>query len=339
MKAKHVLRRLSFKNFVSAIKADSKPIKPAKELADSYPNSYIRTMTFDEVEWTRSGWAVDEDWSSTVGGLLPYYNQDPNGFYMLEKKQGEDSEKIGSISVITYNGLELGFVGFYIIKPEYREKGFGRFLLESTLEHSANERSCKTFGLDCLKKDEPLYEKFGFKTYTTDHFWKLDLTKPCEKEKQPIDQQSLEDTSTLSETLFSYDTKVFGCARPNYIKGLCMKPSTVTIVSETNNEIDGYGIMSERVPAKEEPNKSYRIGPLYADTADSASKVLEALLQSVPKTPSTIFLESPETNKQAAELLTKFGFQKYLSMPKMYKGEPPKHDEDKIFSYSSVAFG
>lgn len=332
MEAKRTLIRLSFSNPVEIQPKASRAIN----LTQACPkNISIRTMTMDELEWTRVEWAGNgEGWSSMVGGLSPYYCHDSEGFYIMEL----GGEKMGSISMIPFKGLKMAFVGYYIIREPHRGKGFGRILMEEVLSHMENDRGITTFGLNCVEAVTPLYEKFGFQTYTKDDFWSLQLQSKDDY-RVALKDHKLEDISSFPKALLSYDKAVYGDVRQNYLHAMCSKASTFTIISEERGEVSGYGIISERIPPREEPHKSYRIGPLYANNAETAAEILKGLIASVSETPSTIYLETPGTNPLAAKLMAQFGFNKNSSMAKMYRGTPPEHDEQKIFCYSSVAFG
>lgn len=331
MRAKQ-LTRLSFLNAVEPRVTASKALRLSKQ----YPeNLNIRTMTFQETEWTRELWAgKGEGWSSSVGGLLPNYNQDNEGIYIMEL----NGEAMGSISMITYPELNMAFVGYYIVREPHRKKGYGRILMEEVLEHTEKDRGIKTFGLDCAQPLTPMYEKFGFRPYTTDDFWALKF-EDKKKYEVTFNEQALESVRSFPTALLDYDKSVYGDSRRNYLYAMCSKPSTFTVICEEAGKLTGYGVISERIPPKEEPQKSYRIGPLCADNPETAEEILKGLISSVPATPTTIYLETPGKSPSTAELLVRLGFTKSLTVAKMYRGEPPKHDEAKIICYSSVAFG
>lgn len=331
MRAKQALTRLIFTETLKPLLKPSHYIPTSKQCPS---NIKIRTMSFSEVEQTRSTWAVDENWSTAEGGLIPNYNQDNDGFYFLEL----DGKNIASISMITYKDLNMAFVGFFITRKPHRGQGYGRILMDELLDYTENNRGIKSFGLDCVPAHAPLYEKFGFKTYGQDDFWELKLDSKNVPEENFVDK-TYPDTTSLEGSLFKYDASVYGASRPNFMKALCMKPLTYTLVYESDGVVRGYGVLNTRIPAKEEPTPSYRIGPFYADNEDVAASILQGLILSAPVVPSTIHLESPKSNPSAAKLLTQFGFANTFTASRMYRGEPPKQEESKIYGLSSVAFG
>ncbi len=59
-------------------------------------------------------WAAKEGWNPGLNDTECYFKADPSGFLM--GFLGE--EPIASISVVKYSS-DFGFLGFYIVKPEY----------------------------------------------------------------------------------------------------------------------------------------------------------------------------------------------------------------------------
>lgn len=82
-------------------------------------NFSIRTMTRQELN-IAIDWAAAEGWNPGLYDADCFYAADPNGF--LVGLLGD--EPISTISVVKY-GDSFGFLGFYIVKPEYRGKGYG----------------------------------------------------------------------------------------------------------------------------------------------------------------------------------------------------------------------
>ena len=65
-------------------------------------------------------WAADEGWNPGLHDAGAFWTTDSNGFFagML------DNRMIGCISAVRY-GDSYGFIGFYIVSPEYRGQGRG----------------------------------------------------------------------------------------------------------------------------------------------------------------------------------------------------------------------
>ncbi len=79
----------------------------------------IRTASAEEFA-TAVDWAAAEGWNPGLDDLAASHAADPGGFLM-----GFDGdEPVSSISVVRY-GDDFGFLGFYIVRPDWRGRGIG----------------------------------------------------------------------------------------------------------------------------------------------------------------------------------------------------------------------
>ncbi len=99
-------------------------------------------------------WAAEEGWNPGIHDADCFYGADPNGF--LIGYLGD--EPIATISVIKYSET-YGFLGFYIVKPEYRGKGYGIKIWNAGLEYLKTQN----IGLDGVVDQQSNYHKSGFK--------------------------------------------------------------------------------------------------------------------------------------------------------------------------------
>jgi ribosomal protein S18 acetylase RimI-like enzyme len=88
----------------------------------------IRTMSRNELDFAIK-LATDEGWNPGLYDADPFYNSDPNGFQIGYLKD----KPVGCISAVSYE-KKFGFIGFYIIIPEYRGKGCGIQLWNAAME-------------------------------------------------------------------------------------------------------------------------------------------------------------------------------------------------------------
>ena len=100
---------------------------------------HIRQMNRDEVD-TLVEWAAKEGWNPGRNDAEIFWSTDPQGFIAAES----GGELIGGGSIISYGG-RFGFMGFFIIRPDFRGQGLGRRLwyhrrdlLASRLQAPAN---------------------------------------------------------------------------------------------------------------------------------------------------------------------------------------------------------
>lgn len=116
----------------------------------------IRKMRRDEAEFViqmESG----EGWIPGIHDGEIFYETDPDGFFIAEV----EGEPIGCVSAVAYDD-SYGFLGLYVVKPEFRDKGVGVKLTEKCLERMGN----RNIGLDAVVENEKKYQDFmNFKSF------------------------------------------------------------------------------------------------------------------------------------------------------------------------------
>jgi ribosomal protein S18 acetylase RimI-like enzyme len=298
----------------------------------------IRNMSLEELVETRINFLIPAGWPGIKYTLAATYATDQNGFYLLEK----DGKKIASIAVAAYPEINFAYIGFYVVIPPLRHQGYGKLLISKTIEYTATKRNITCFGLNCIDSLIPMYQKHGFKTATTDYFWKYTQPQHAKATNSTTNTNikitELSNIDTILQDLVAFDASVFGTERLEFLRNFLTKPNTLTIIAQDNGKIQGYGVISEREPAVFEEHKSYKIAPLYANNNDIANCLLEHLL-AIAKPNESIYLETPGNNIAAKQMPEDFGFEKIGSQAKMFKGSKPKFDATKIFCYSSIAIG
>ncbi|HPZ33449.1 MAG TPA: GNAT family N-acetyltransferase, partial [Methanoculleus sp.] len=90
----------------------------------------VRRMGREEVE-IAVDWAEQEGWNPGIHDAEAFHAADPEGFFIAEL----DGEPIGSISVVNYSEA-FAFAGLYIVKPEYRNRGYGSRLFAAGMAHA-----------------------------------------------------------------------------------------------------------------------------------------------------------------------------------------------------------
>lgn len=293
----------------------------------------IRNMSLSELVETRENWLVPEGWPGMKYTLSATYANDKNGFYFLEK----NGQKIASISVVTYTEIEFSYIGFYVVTKPFRGQGYGKFLINKTMEHAATKLGINSFGLNCVESSVPMYQKYGFIVTTVDEFWKYTAVAHNNQTiNEVVDLKDL--NQEFLSKLINFDTAILGAKRKEFLTEFLLKPSTITVIALENDKIQGYGVISEREPAVIEPYKSYRVGPLYANNLNYAQAILRQL-KTIAAPNESVFLETPGNNSKAAEVAKTLGFEKIGEQPKLFKGSMPNFDVKRIFCYNSIAIG
>ncbi len=116
-------------------------------------NYKIRPMSRNELD-ILIVWAEQEGWRSGLHDAHCYHAADPEGFLIGLL----DDEPIAAISAVKYAN-HFGFLGFYIVKPEFRGKGFGMQVWTAGMNYLEG----LNIGLDGVVAQQDNYKKSGFK--------------------------------------------------------------------------------------------------------------------------------------------------------------------------------
>lgn len=93
----------------------------------------IRNMTPDEVERIAVEWAAKEGWNPGIYDAPCFYAADPKGFFAGFL----GDEPIACISAVAYDP-DFAFIGFYIVNPEHRGKGYGLKIWNAAIAYYGN---------------------------------------------------------------------------------------------------------------------------------------------------------------------------------------------------------
>lgn len=81
----------------------------------------------------------------------------------------------------------------------------------------------------------------------------------------------------------------------------------------------------------------YKVGPLFADTPKIAEELFQQLLSFVGD--DKIYLDVPETNKEAVELAKKYKMKPMFETARMYTKNIPKVPLHKVFGVTTFELG
>lgn len=185
--------------------------------------------------------AAAEGWNPGLSDSEAFFNADKNGFFVGLL----DSVPVAFISAVNYND-KYGFVGLYIVRPEFRGQGYGYALWQYALE-KLGTIAC---GLDGVPAQIENYRKSGF-VYA---FRQMRLAAPAIHHR-PISENIYPVNVENLEKIHSYDTVVFGTDRRPFMAAWLAMPNAKAFYSEENGHIDGYAVIRKC-------REGYKIGPL-----------------------------------------------------------------------------
>lgn len=276
----------------------------------------IRTMTRAELNMAVD-WAAAEGWNPGLYDADSFYAADPNGF--LLGLLGD--EPIATISVVKY-GASFGFLGFYIVRPEYRGQGYGMQIWQAGLAYLEG----RNIGLDGVTAQQENYKKSGFT-------WAYANTRQqgIGSGRAPADA-GIVALGTLSfEQIAAYDAPFFAEERTRFLRAWINQPESVALGLVVDDRLTGYGVLR--------PSRSgYKIGPLFADSPEFAERLFVALNGHAPEG-APVFLDTPAVNLAALDLAKRHNMTPVFETARMYTRETPNLPIERLFGVTTFELG
>lgn len=279
-------------------------------------NYVIHNMNRDNFD-IAVDWAAAEGWNPGIKDADCFYNSDPNGFFIGELA----GQPVGSISAVTY-GDSFGFMGFYIVRPEYRGQGYGIQLWKTAMDYLNN----RVIGLDGVLAQQNNYIKSGFKTAY--HSFRFESTS---KDYHTNLKEIVDLSAVPLNDLLSYDILIFPASRPEFIKRWIKPCGGAALGYISDGQLKGYGVIRAC-------RNGYKIGPLFADNKNIAEVILKALISRID-VGTPVFLDIPEVNACALQLAESFKMKPVFETARMYRGEPSPVDLSKLYGVTSFELG
>lgn len=275
----------------------------------------ISVMSQDELS-TAISWARNEGWNPGVNDAAAFYQADPTGF--LAGKYND--QIIATISAVKY-GSDFGFIGLYIVKDEFRGKGFGFKLWEAAIASLAG----RNIGLDGVLAQQDNYKKSGFRLAHRN------IRFAGKSAKNTLPTRVIAAEHIVFKDIAAYDSQFFPAERNTFLKHWIAPENSQTLVITENSRILGYGSIRAC-------DRGFKIGPLNAENSDIAVELFLALTATIPEA-SEIFLDVPEPNKAAIALAHKFGMTPVFETARMYTKSFPNLPLDKMFGITTFELG
>lgn len=162
----------------------------------------IRPLTEAEVQHGVD-WAGREGWNPGVDDAECFRPTYPSGFLggFL------DGEMISSVSAVNYDD-SFSFLGFYIVKPEFRHHSHGIEIAQHALSHCTG----RNMGLDGVVEQQDNYRKSGFSfAYNNYRFAGTKHRILAKLEAEP--NSHISDLKQASDELNVYDRALFPAPR------------------------------------------------------------------------------------------------------------------------------
>ncbi|MBM6580216.1 GNAT family N-acetyltransferase [Microvirga sp. BT689] len=275
----------------------------------------IRVMDRENLE-EAINWAAAEGWNPGLNDAECFHAADPTGFLMGTLGH----EPIASISVVRYSSA-FGFLGFYIVRPDYRGQGFGYHLWQTGMAYL---EGC-TVGLDGVVAQQENYARSGFVLAHRNVRY-----SGAPRIETPRNDCLRRMTPEITEAVLAYDRPFFAAPRETFLR-CWLKPDKRTAMAFVKDgTIKGYGVVRAC-------RYGYKIGPLFADGENEADLLFRALASQARGAP--IFLDLPAPNETAVQLAVRYGLSPVFETARMYRGETPDLPLPRTYGISTFELG
>ncbi len=281
----------------------------------------IRTMTRSDFGLVMD-WADAEGWNPGKHDLDSFLATDPNGFFVGLL----DGQPIASLSAVAYDD-RYGFIGFYIVKPDFRGQGYGRQIWQHGMRYLGD----RTIGLDGIVGQQHNYRKSGFEIATANVRY-AGIAARASIHALPLSPLLLVDAASIAfPQLAAFDRAYHPAPRRTFLTRWMQQAETTALAAiSPDGDMFGYGAIRPGVQA-------WRVGPLFAETPDAARMLFGALAAKVGGEP--ICIDVPEANSAAAPLARAFGLEPVFPTARMYRRTAPEIDFAGIYGLTSLELG
>ena len=260
--------------------------------------------------------AAREGWNPGLHDAECFFAADADGFLIGEL----NGEPIGCISAVSYAGRH-GFVGLYIVRPEFRGQGFGLRLWQAGLARLQGH----SIGLDGVVAQQSNYARSGFRLAHRNVRYRGTA------EAAAIHPSIRPATDVAFAEIADFDRQVFPERRDAFLRVWLTQPMAAAYVAEDGGRLTGYAVVRRC-------REGWKIGPLAADGPAIARRLYDAAAAHAPSG-EAIFIDVPESNPDARSFLAALGFNPVFETARMYTGPDPAIDLAKLFGVTTFELG
>jgi N-acetylglutamate synthase-like GNAT family acetyltransferase len=270
-------------------------------------------------------WAAREGWNPGLHDAELFWATDPAAFIAASR----DGELIGGGAITSYHG-EFGFMGFFIVRPEYRSQGLGNTLWHARRERLlARLRPGASIGMDGVFAMQDYYAKGGFVFSHRNLRFRAEINeRPTTS--QADDQDIVPLAAVPFDQVVEYDRTCFPAPRATFLSGWITQADALAVGCRREGKLRGYGVIRRC-------REGCKIGPLFADDAPAANALYARLAEFAQGGP--LFLDAPENNPAAMALVHQQGMTEVFGCARMYLGPPPAIAHERVFCVTTFELG
>jgi GNAT superfamily N-acetyltransferase len=274
----------------------------------------IRAMAPEEIA-VAADWAAAEGWNPGLGDAVCFATVDAGGFLIGEL----DGAPAATISCVNYDD-RFAFLGFYIVRPDLRGRGYGLRIWNAAVEHAGH----RIIGLDGVVAQQDNYKKSGFRlAYPNVRYGGRVATAAA-----PAGIIALADVPfALVE---ADDATIFPAPRTAFLRAWIDTSGHIGRALVRDGRLVAWGVVR--------PSRTgCKIGPLVADDRAAAEAVFAALAAAAGG--GEIFLDVPSVNRDAVALAGDYGLSPVFETARMYTGAIRPLRLERVFGVTTFELG
>lgn len=321
--------------------------------AEAQAEYAIRTLRRDEVP-TAVEWARLEGWEPGEHDVQPFTATDGGAFLggFL------DGALVAVVSMVIYDAT-FAFVGFYIVKPGHRGKGFGLRLWQAAVRR-AGERRVQCIGLDGVIAQQANYQRSQFdvayrqvryggvvpgpegRAPTRGGALASGAFGPAREGGEALRIAAVDPDD--AEGVIRYDETVFPTSRRAFLDSWLRMPGSVARAAiaaagpgQALQPVRGYCVCRRTMSG------AFKLGPVFADERHVAEALIASAVRDLPPQ-ATLYLDVPEVNEAAVDVARTLGLKPVFETARMYRGTPPERAQAsavarRVFGVTSFELG
>lgn len=274
----------------------------------------ISTMNLSDMQMALD-WADAEGWNPGLHDAQAFYYTDPGGFFMARL----NGHPAGIISAVAYDD-RFGFIGFFIVRPEYRGHSLAMLLGRKAFSYLGK----RNIGLDGVPERLDNYRAFGFSVAHGN-------TRYTGTASGIVDARVVPLIDVPFSALLAFDHRVSGFQRQTFLAHWINQPGCHALsIPDEEGKLLGYGVIR---PCR----RGYKIGPLFASRPDVARILFDNLCGRVKG--EQVFVDVPDNHEVSTTMVTQAGFLPVFSTARMYSGGIPASETESIYGITSFELG
>ena len=277
----------------------------------------VRTMRRDEIDLAIE-FAAAEGWNPGLRDASCFHAADPGGFLVAEHR----GRAVGCISAVSY-ARRFGFIGLYIVAPQWRGQGIGRRLWAAGMARLAGQ----VVGLDGVPAQQDYYRRSGF----TLAWQNVRFAGVAERTARTEPAHIVPLGRVPFEALCADDLRVFPAPREAFLRCWIEMPDATGLAWMEDGRLAGWGLV-RRCRA------GHKIAPLVAQRPAIASALYAGLCESVPAG-DAVYLDVPMLNADALALARAQGLQGVFETARMYAGPAPALELRRVYGITTFELG